>query len=124
MKQILSKSTKKLISGNGGEIMNLTKEAAFKAYNKSKELDILSAPPENLILKIYDYILNACKKEKADEACKGIALLIDSLNFEETLSLNLFQLYRYTMEKLKAGEFEEPINIISGLKEAWETATT
>lgn len=104
--------------------MNPSTNAALKAYKKSQELDILSADPAALVVKVYDYVLSACKREKADEASQGIALLIDSLDFEEDLSMDLFQLYRYAMERAKAGGFQETVEIISGLKEAWLVATS
>lgn len=103
--------------------MNLSTEAALKAYKKSQvDLDILSADPGTLVLKVYDYIISACKKGKARDASRGLVLLIDALDSEQAISANLFELYRYAMDRVKAGEFEEASTIIRGLREAWAAA--
>jgi|YelNatPaOPRAMG01_1025707.scaffolds.fasta_scaffold00197_18 flagellar protein FliS len=92
-------------------------------YQGYKENEILNASPVQLVLKLYDYVIVACKKKDLQKVNAGLIQLITSLNFEyKDISLGFFKLYRYCQEQARKGNFEEAENIISELRESWAEA--
>jgi len=73
-----------------------------------------------LIIKVCDFVILNCKKGDMTEASRGLVELISALNFDyQEISLGLFRLYQYCMEKIKNKEFDEAIHILQGLRNAW-----
>lgn len=92
-------------------------------YIAYKAQEVFSASPERLVLMLYDYVMAACKRCDSKKASSGLAALIDSLDFEAgEVATGLFRLYRYAMEEIKAGRFEEALSVVRGLREAWAEA--
>lgn len=86
---------------------------------------IMSATPEKLVVMVYDYVLAACKAQDGKKAARGLAELIDALDFDQgEIALGLFRLYRYAMERVKEGKFDEVITILQELKATWVKATS
>jgi len=76
--------------------------------------------PLQLLIKVYDYAILNCKKKNMEKASKAIVELISALNFDhQEVSMGLFRLYQYCLDRIKQGEFEESVRILEGLKESW-----
>jgi flagellar protein FliS len=94
------------------------------AQRKYLEEKVMSAEPGELVLMIYDLILSSLRKGDTAKARAGIRELIDSLDFERggTLATNLVSLYEYCLHEIHRGNTEEAYNILSELKNAFQTA--
>ena len=95
----------------------VTKGKTLRSYQQSQ---ILGLDSVQLIIKVYDFVILNCKKGDMTEASKGMVELISALNFDyQKISLGLFRLYQYCMDKIKNKEFDEAIHILQGLRNAW-----
>ena len=84
---------------------------------------ILTASPEQLIAYLFDAALAACVKQDRRQATKAIQELINALNFDyQDFAAGLFQLYRYSLNKIQKGEFQQAQEILSELKGTWVEA--
>ena len=112
--------------GEGGFVNQDGSQVAYRQgnpYMAYKAQEILSMSPEQLVLKLYDYVIAACKGRDSKKASSGLAVLIDSLDFEAgEMATGLFRLYRYAMEKVKTEHFDEALKVVGGLREAWTEA--
>lgn len=91
-----------------------------KAYLTQK---ILTASPEQLVAYLFDAALAACVKQDREQATKAIQELINALNFDyQEFATGLFQLYRYSLNKIQKGEFDQAQEILSELKGTWVQA--
>ncbi|MDZ7272052.1 MAG: flagellar protein FliS [candidate division KSB1 bacterium] len=89
-----------------------------------REQEILAAPPEKLVLHLYDFILRCCACQDSGGAARALSVLIDGLNFDyPEIAEGLFRLYDYCLRQVKARRFEETRTIITELRAAWEKAT-
>lgn len=90
-----------------------------------KVQEILSARPGQLTLFLYDHAVRGCKKRDEAKAVAALVQLIDSLNFEyEEIAAALFNLYEYSIRRIKAGDFDLPLRILSELRETWAQAVS
>ena len=90
---------------------------------KYKRQEILAAPPERLVLHLYDYIISCCAMRNCVNASRGIAELIDGLNLEyREIAMGLLRLYEYCLRQVKAGKYDEVRTIIRGLRDSWAEA--
>lgn len=93
----------------------------LQLYQRSQ---ILGLDPVHLLLKVYDFTILNCKKNDVTKASKGLVELISALNFDyEEISLGLFRLYQYCMDKIKKGEFDEVVLILQDLRESWVSSS-
>ncbi len=93
----------------------------FGAYRAQQ---ILSARPESLVLMVYDRVIASCRVKDKKGASAGIATLMDALDFEQgEIALGLFRLYRYAMDRVWEGRFEDVLPLMCPLREAWAAAT-
>ena len=84
------------------------------------EQKILSASPDQLILYMYDAAVKGCKQKSRKRASRALIELINALNFEEReMAQQFFRLYRYCLDRVNMGKFDQAEEIISGLREAW-----
>lgn len=84
---------------------------------------VLSAGPESLVLTVYDHVIASCRARDKKKASAGIATLIDALDLDQgEIALGLFRLYRYAMDKIWEGRFDDALSVIRPLREAWTTA--
>lgn len=91
--------------------------------NNYIENEILNLSPVELILKIYDIAIVSCKRKDAEKATRAITELIASLNFDyKEISLGLFKLYHYCQYEIRRGNFENAIEILKELRDAWAKA--
>lgn len=94
----------------------------LQSYQRSQ---ILGLDPVHLLLKVYDFTILNCKKNDVTKASKGLVELISALNFDyEEISLGLFRLYQYCMDKIKKGEFDEVVSILQNLRESWVSSAS
>ena len=93
---------------------------AIAAYRK-EEYSNLS--PVQVIYKLYDVAIRACKKEDRDLSRKAINELIVGLNFEyEEIAMNLYRLYDYSKRSIQKGKWNQAIEVLEELKGAWGQA--
>ncbi len=84
---------------------------------------IMSASPEQLISYIYDVVIAACRRKDQEKALRGLAGLINSLNFDyKDVAGPMYQLYQYCLEQVRKRKFDETEELIGGLKLAWTEA--
>ena len=84
---------------------------------------IFTATPEELIVYLFDAALVACTKKDRELSTRAIQELINALNFDyQDLATGLFQLYRYSLNKIQRGEFGQAKEILSELKATWVQA--
>jgi len=94
-----------------------------KGISQYQMNSILNASPTELILKLYDLAILSIKKGDFKKANLVLTELIGSLNFEyNDVALGFFKLYRYCQEHLYKQEGDEPLKILSELREAWAQA--
>lgn len=95
-------------------------QAPHRAYRTQQ---VLSAKPEDLVLMVYDHVIASCRAKDKKKASAGIAVLIDALDFDQReIPLGLFRLYRYAMDKIWEGEFDDALSVMRSLREAWAAA--
>lgn len=94
-----------------------------KNVNTYLENQILNAKPEELILKVYDFILLHIKKKNYSKANAGIVELIAALNFDyQDVALGFFKLYTYSQQLLRSEKWDEAYTIIRELRDTWAKA--
>ncbi len=83
--------------------------------------NIMTDNPEMLILKLYDLGIQKCLQKDRSGVQKVLKELIRSLNFEyKDMAGSFFELYDYAMRSADADNFDEAVNILEGLRSAWE----
>jgi flagellar secretion chaperone FliS len=94
--------------------------------NSYKEQEIMMASPEKCILHLYNIAIQGCANQQNEQARKAVVTLMDALNFKTggELAGRLFGLYEYCLRMIHQKKYEEPITVLSGLREAWQQAIT
>lgn len=95
-------------------------------YNSSKNPYLLqqvkSAGPEKLISLLYDIGSKSCRAKDRQKAAKVLVELIASLNFEyKEIAIGFFDLYRYAMDEVNKGGFENALNVFEELNDVWKS---
>jgi len=104
----------------GVNLQNTNAEINGKKLQLYQQNQIMSMEPIRLLIKVYDYTILQCKKHDEVRASKGLVELIAALNFDyQEVSLGLFRLYQYCMDKIKQKEFDEAVYLLQGLRDAW-----
>lgn len=80
---------------------------------------ILNSSPTELILKLYDFTIQACYKKEEMKVVEVLSTLKKSLNFEYEISNSLFELYDYCQRQAKQQEFDEVRELIEPVRAAW-----
>lgn len=106
------------------EVLQATSEYRGRsAYGVYRAQQVLSAKPEELVLMVYDHIIASCRAKDKKKASAGIATLIDGLDLDQgEIAVGLFRLYRYAMERVWEGKFDEALSVMRPLRETWATA--
>ncbi|MFQ5770254.1 MAG: flagellar export chaperone FliS [bacterium] len=92
------------------------------ALNPYLKQQIQTASPEKLILILYDLAIKCCHTQDRQMAVKVLVELISALNFDhKEMSLLFFDLYKYALDNIHQGKFEEPLMIFEELREVWES---
>lgn len=106
---------------------NFQKQTGINHYGQVvhnyKLQQILTSPPERLILYLYDMAVKGCIKKEEKLVSKVLVQLIDAINFDYgEISAGLFRLYHYIMDLVKSGDFDQALTMFRGLRDAWYTA--
>lgn len=82
---------------------------------------ILSSSPEQLVLKLYDFGVQACLRGDRAKLRMVLVELVSSLNFEKggELASRLYTLYEYCLTESAAGDLTVVGDILEGLRDAW-----
>lgn len=93
---------------------------ALQTY-RNEHLSNLS--PVQVVQKLYDIAIQACKKQQYGLAQRALTELIIALNFEhQELALGLFRLYDYSKRCIRNGQVNEAITILEDLRATWTQA--
>lgn len=93
---------------------------AVKSYQKEQLLNLSSV---EVIRKLYDTGIVACKKQDFQLAQRVLTELISSLNFDNNeISVQLFQLYDYCKRSLRKKEFTVVEQVFEELRSSWVDA--
>lgn len=88
--------------------------------------DIMSASPEELIMKVFSFAILQCQKKNMIKTNEAIQVLIDALNFDhpeaKKVSIGFFRIYRYLQEQMRQKNYDIVLKTLTELKETWETA--
>lgn len=83
---------------------------------------VMNASPMQLVVKLYDLVLQATYREDEERVKDILATLIESLNFDYEPADELFQLYKYCQDLARKKEYGEIREILEPLRDAWEEA--
>ncbi len=104
-----------LTPGNQGALT-----VAANAYRREH---LLNLTPVQVIKKLYDTAIMACKTNDASLAQRAITQLILGLNFEyEEIAVGLFGLYQYSKECIRKGDTASAAHVLEELRSAWVQA--
>ena len=86
-----------------------------------QQQSVLTSSPEQLVLKIYDLGIAACRRDDRSKVRAVLAELMSSLNFEEggEVASQLQGLYEYCLIESANGDLETVRTLLEGLREAW-----
>ncbi len=101
-------------------VVGITMPKQTKAASRYMQDESLNLTPVQVIAKIYDVGIVACKRQDGEMAKRAINELIAALNFEyEEISLGLYRLYYYAKQCLRKGQYAEASGILEELRSAW-----
>jgi flagellar protein FliS len=90
------------------------------AASKYMQDESLNLSPVQVIAKIYDVGIIACKRQDGELAKRAVNELIAALNFDyQEISLGLYRLYDYAKKCLRNGNYDEASGILEELRSAW-----
>lgn len=91
------------------------------ANNQYLQQQAKTASPEKLILMLYDIGLRSCHNKDREKAAKVLVELITALNFDyKEISLTFFDLYRFALDQVHNGRFDNAIMVFEGLRAVWQ----
>lgn len=94
-----------------------------KGVAQYKTSAIENGSPADLVLRLYDHILERCEAKDFMGAKKAVVELQGSLDLEHVdISGPLFRLYEYVADRLRKQDYEEAVRIIQDLRGSWLTA--
>lgn len=84
---------------------------------------VMSASPEQLIAYIYDAAITGCAREDRSRAMRAVQELINALNFDNIeIARNFLNLYRYILDQIGKGKFDEAKQLLTEFKSIWTQA--
>lgn len=89
---------------------------------KYQQQQIMSASPLQLVVKLYDLLLQATYRKDQQRVKEVLSTLTESLNFDYDPADELFQLYQYCQDLAREEKYEEIREILEPLRDAWEQA--
>ncbi len=99
------------------------RDAITQAANAYRREHLLNLTPVQVIKKLYDTAIFACKKKDYSLAHRAISQLILGLNFDyEELAGGLCGLYMYSKECIRRGDIAEATTVLEELRSAWVQA--
>jgi flagellin-specific chaperone FliS len=100
----------------------MTKQISVAAQSYRSQ-QFLNLTPVEVIKKLYDVAIVACKKGDKDKAKKTINYLISGLNYDyQNISVPLYRLYQYAKYCMREGKNEEAARVLSDLRNVWTQA--
>ncbi|GEM_PF-439764 len=97
--------------------------AMASAANSYRREHLVNLTPVQVIKKLYDTAIFACKKKDYDLAQRAITQLILGLNFDyEEMANGLLSLYMYSKECIRKGQIAEATTVLEELRSAWAQA--
>ena len=83
---------------------------------------IVSASPDQLIAKMYDLAVAACRRNDRAKLRAVLVELTASLNFEKggELAQRLHALYEYCLRECGTGDLNMIAELLDGLRSAWK----
>lgn len=88
--------------------------------------DILSASPEQLIMKVFSFAIVNCQKKNMIKTNEALQVLIDALDFDnpaaKEICIGFYRIYRYCQEQMRKKNYDIVLKTLTELKETWETA--
>jgi flagellar secretion chaperone FliS len=88
--------------------------------------EILSASPEQLIMKVFDFAIVNCQKHNMLKTNEALQVLINALNFDhpeaKEISVGFFKIYHYCQEQMRKKNYDVVYKTLTSLKKTWETA--
>ncbi len=81
---------------------------------------VLSCSPEQLILKLYDLGITACRQEDRSKLRSVLTELMSSLDLSQgEIATRLQALYEYCLIESANGDLSVVQDLLQGLREAW-----
>ncbi len=81
---------------------------------------VKDASPLQLVVKMYDLIIQASYREDGQRVRELLSTLISGLNFDHEPADQLFSLYQYCQGLSRKEDFEEIRELLVPLRDAWE----
>jgi flagellar secretion chaperone FliS len=99
---------------------------ANKRVNQYLANEVLSATPEQLIMRVFDFAIAKCQQHDMIKTNEALQVLINALNFDhpeaKEISIGFFRLYRYCQDQMRKKNYDVVYKVLTELKESWETA--
>ncbi len=91
--------------------------AALNAYRREH---LVNLKPVEVIRKLYDVGVGACRRGDGERARRAINELIAALDFDQgELSVGLYRLYDYSKRLLREDRYDEAASVLEELRAAW-----
>lgn len=88
--------------------------------------EILSASPQKLIMKIYDFAILQCKNKDLEKTNKALSELIVALRYDgeevNEISTGLKKLYEFCQDQMRKRNYDIVLQILIDLRESWHKA--
>jgi flagellin-specific chaperone FliS len=85
--------------------------------------EVMGASPIRLVIMSYDVAIQACQQRDFSRATRAISVLRDALNFDyDETAMTLFGLYQWCLDCIRKDDYQEAVNILTDLRDAWVTA--
>ncbi|PKL82208.1 MAG: flagellar protein FliS [Ignavibacteriae bacterium HGW-Ignavibacteriae-3] len=88
--------------------------------------EINNATQEQLLLKVYDFIILHCQKKNMIKVNEAIQILMNGLSYNDPevkeVSIGFLKLYQYCQDQARKNNFAEVQKIMTELRDTWKTA--
>lgn len=81
---------------------------------------VKNASPLQLVVKMYDLLIQATYREDGKKAREILSTLIAGLNFDHEPADQLFAIYRYCQDLARKNEFEQIREVMEPIRETWD----
>lgn len=117
--------TQALSTGQRATMMTTgSQDALALAANAHRREHLLNLTPVQVIKKLYDTAIVACKKKDYDLAHRAITQLLLGLNLDcEEMTGGLLGLYMFSKECIRKGDIAEATTVLEELRSAWIQAS-
>jgi flagellin-specific chaperone FliS len=98
-----------------------------RAYTPSEAVarytanQVTGASAGQLLLQLFDLTIGACRRGDAPRAKQGLGELMGSLNLDYLeVSGPLFRLYEFCQDRVRQGDFDTSLRLLTELRVTWE----